>query len=268
MRAAEVFVGRRRGRRSAARHAGLRVVAVDDVVLLGQRHARRVADLVAHGHEHQRAAAALLRVDPGDGASGARPRRRRAAAARTAKPAARPHAARQRHRRQEAAALRMAVGADLALRRLGQEVQPVPQRRQRRAGHRRGIVGRSSVADRPASGAAVRVSRRVSLLPTQSLRWSRDRLSVGVEVAVMARFVGLSVRGRKFAPRGPARQFPIVEGPLRSWSSRAGQAVGDGPERRIVGAVGAKARQHVALRPRRGKRPGRQCHLAGEPHCR
>ena len=44
--------------------------------------------------------------------------------------AAGPHAPRQRHRRQEPAAPGVAVGTDLALPVQGQEVEPVPQRRQ------------------------------------------------------------------------------------------------------------------------------------------
>src|SRR5206468_6037113 len=44
-----------------------------------------------------------------------------------------PHAPRQRHRRQEAAALRVAVSADFVLPVQRQEVQPMPQRRQRGA---------------------------------------------------------------------------------------------------------------------------------------
>src|SRR5215831_10504568 len=52
----------------------------------------------------------------------------------------RPHAPRQRHGRQEAAAPGVSVETDLRLAVCGNEVQPVPERRQRVAAVRRGIV--------------------------------------------------------------------------------------------------------------------------------
>ncbi len=84
--------------------------------------------------------------------------------------AAGPHAPRQRHRRQEAAALGVAVGADLALPVHRQEVQPVPQRRQRRArGHAAGrMVERRGQRDHRVSGRWCRAM--VSLRPIQAAR--------------------------------------------------------------------------------------------------
>ena len=97
--------------------AGLLGLAVDDVVELDQRRlgGAVAAHLVAHLDEHELAGAALpwsttssmvdVRVDAVADAH------RRA----ELELAAGPHAPRQRHRRQEAAALGVAVGADLAI---------------------------------------------------------------------------------------------------------------------------------------------------------
>jgi hypothetical protein len=128
-----------RGLRGRRRVARLRRAAVDDVVLLGERQAGGVVHLVANQHEHQLAAAPALAGDRLDARDAphrlAHPQRRE-----ELQPAARPHAPRQRHRRQEAAALRVAVGADLALARLRQEVQPVRQRRDGVAARGRRVV--------------------------------------------------------------------------------------------------------------------------------
>jgi hypothetical protein len=45
-------------------------------------------------------------------------------------PTASPHASRQGYRRQESAALRMTIGAKLAMSRYRSEIHPVPERRQ------------------------------------------------------------------------------------------------------------------------------------------
>jgi hypothetical protein len=98
-------------------------------MLLREQQQAVAGDLVAHGDEHQRAGLAFASAHVGDG---------RGAGQHVADPdrcveleaAAGPHPPRQAHRRQEAAAARMAVGADLVRRRLRREVDPVPERRQ------------------------------------------------------------------------------------------------------------------------------------------
>jgi hypothetical protein len=107
-------------------------------VELDQRRVGRAvgAHLVADGDEDQRAGAADLADDVVD--------RRRAHdlvadpdRAAEGEPATGPHPPRQLDRGQEAAATGVPVRADLGLLVHGQEVEPVPQRRQRRAGGRR-----------------------------------------------------------------------------------------------------------------------------------
>jgi glyoxylase-like metal-dependent hydrolase (beta-lactamase superfamily II) len=120
-------VGARRGR------SGRRRVAVHDVVLFLDRQAARAADRMPHRDEDQRAALAGLAAHVGD----ARDALDLVADAKRAvedEPPAGPHAPLQRHRRKEAAAARMAVGPQLALRRERQEVKPMPERRDARAG--------------------------------------------------------------------------------------------------------------------------------------
>src|SRR5690606_38121428 len=73
----------------------LRLVAVDDVVLLADRHAVRIGDLVLHGDEDERAAAPLLALHVGD-ARRARDLFSDAQRALEVQSPARPHAPRQR----------------------------------------------------------------------------------------------------------------------------------------------------------------------------
>ena len=95
--------------------------------------------LMAHGDENERAAGAFLprhRLDDRAADDGIAD----ADVAGKGDAAARPHAAWQLvHRRQEAAALRMSVRADLRLARVGQEEQPVAERRHGVAFLRTGI---------------------------------------------------------------------------------------------------------------------------------
>jgi hypothetical protein len=90
------------------------------------------AQFVAHAHEHQPATAPCLVANVIDG-RGALQLVADAQRRVTLQFAAGPHASRQRHRRHEAAAPRVAIGVDLRLAVQRQEVQPMPQRRQRRA---------------------------------------------------------------------------------------------------------------------------------------
>ena len=83
--------------------AGLRGLAIDDVMLLDEREAARATDRMFHRHEHHRARRTGLGLDRFDGRDTpdrlADPERFTV----EGEPAAGPHAARQRHRRQEVA---------------------------------------------------------------------------------------------------------------------------------------------------------------------
>ena len=111
------------------RDAGARL-AIDDVLHLLDAHPSVLLDLVFDGDEHQGAARAMLLRDVADRAGAAR---RLADDQRMAEmqPRAREHPARQFDRRQETAALRVSVLADPRGRRPRQEIEPVPQGRQR-----------------------------------------------------------------------------------------------------------------------------------------
>ena len=144
------------GRRFRGRLRGWRVEpAIDDVVLVDDRGRLALpADLMADGDEDERAAGAFLamhRLDrraPDDSVADAD-------FARKTQAAAGPHAARQFvHRRQEAAALRMAVRSDLGLAGVGQEEQPVGQRRHEVAG-RKGRIATIERRCKSVSGPAV-----------------------------------------------------------------------------------------------------------------
>src|SRR6185437_3124447 len=122
-----------------------------DVVLVGDREALRVGDLVAHRDEDQRAAAAFLHAHVADGGFADRARAHREGP-HELEAAAGPHAPRQRHRGKEPAAPRMAVGAELRLPVRVEEVEPVRERRYRFAFARLGIVAveeRAQLAQRP-----------------------------------------------------------------------------------------------------------------------
>ena len=115
------------------------LAAIDDVVLVGDRKALRIADLVAHRDEDQRSTATFLHLHVGNlrdargsGSDGQRAEELDAAPG--------PHPARQRHRRQEFPTRHVPVGADQRLAVDRQEVEPVRQRRHRVAGVRRGVV--------------------------------------------------------------------------------------------------------------------------------
>ena len=129
------MVRRRDGRRRGI--PGVGHVAIDDVVEFRDAGGRfvRAADLVAHLDEHQAAGAAgLLRhvLDPG-GACERVPDPQRGMEGELA---AGPHPARKRHRREKAASLRVPVRPDLGLAVERQEIEPMPQRGQGRAGFR------------------------------------------------------------------------------------------------------------------------------------
>ena len=83
---------------------------------------------------------------------------------------AREHPSRQRDRRQEAAALRMSVRPDAGLRRLRQEVEPVPERRQLPSRSPNCVSLSSSVAAAACAGAGAMRSSTVSVLPIHSAK--------------------------------------------------------------------------------------------------
>src|SRR5690606_9423395 len=112
---------------------GRRMLAEDDVVLLGDRHAARVGDLVVNGDESERAAASRLLPNVGN-AGFARDRVAYAQRVMEFDLAAGPHPSWQRQRRQELAARCVTVRTDSALPCARGEVQPVPKRWQIVAG--------------------------------------------------------------------------------------------------------------------------------------
>ena len=125
----------RRGRGRRFDLAGLLLRPVDDVVVLHQgRVARAVAaHLVPHRDEDERTRPSLLGNDVLDGR---RPDDVVTDAQRAAEvePTTGPHPARQRNRREEPTALGMPVGPEFGLPVHRQEVEPVPEGRQRGAG--------------------------------------------------------------------------------------------------------------------------------------
>ena len=130
----------RTGRRGDGRWfdiARLLRCAVDDVVKFNQRWCCRAvaAQVMPHFHKHQLAGTTffLRDIDNRAGAGHRIPHTQRRAELELA---GRPHAPRQPHGGQETTAPGVAVGAHLAVPVHRQEVQPVPQRRQRCAsGH-------------------------------------------------------------------------------------------------------------------------------------
>ena len=130
--AAELLVARR-GCGGRLRRIGRRRIAVDDVVFLAQRQALGVAEVVAHADENQCTAAALFHGHVLDRRH-ARDRLAHTQGLQKVEPATGPHAARQGHGRQEAPTFGVPVLADFAVARERSEVEPVPERRQHRAG--------------------------------------------------------------------------------------------------------------------------------------
>src|SRR5205814_5356358 len=125
---------RRRGLRRRRCIFRLRGLAIDDVVELDDGGRRLVVrtNFVADLDEYQRAGAAGLFGDVGDR------RYARDAVANAWRSAefeltARPHPAWKRNRRKKSTAFRMAVRSDFGLPIERQKIEPVPQRRQRRA---------------------------------------------------------------------------------------------------------------------------------------
>ena len=108
-----------------------RMVAVNDIVLL--RHS--ITDLMPYQNEHKPSAAPFFEPHLGD------PRGSRHAVPHSQRmtefdaPSG-PHAPRQLHRRQKVAPLRMTVRAKFRLAGKGQEIEPMPKRRQSIAGLR------------------------------------------------------------------------------------------------------------------------------------
>ncbi len=108
-------------------------------MLFDQRQAVRAGDLVLYQNEAEGAVAAVFDRYILDG-GGAADRCIDAKRLVEGEAAASPHAAGQRHGGQEATSGRVAVGSQQRLPGSGEEVEPVPQRRQRITGLRRRIV--------------------------------------------------------------------------------------------------------------------------------
>ena len=120
-------------------------------------------------------------------------------------PPAGPHAARQRHRRQEAAALRVAVGPELAVAVSGVKYSqchsggaslPEPA----------GGSSRSSVAASPFSGAAVTRSLRCSLRPIQSRQCARSSFEMAAALMGVNEGRQLALGAGKPRPDSPSHQ--------------------------------------------------------------
>src|SRR5271169_618277 len=106
------------------------MIAINNIMLFGQRDAINVSDLMPHQNEHERAAASFPEPYIGDSRS---PRNNFAHPQRMMKFGASPgpHAPRQLHGRQKASPLRMTVRAQFRLLGKRQEVEPMPKQRQR-----------------------------------------------------------------------------------------------------------------------------------------
>ena len=178
---------------AARRRRRLRRVAIDDVVELGERDVRLVARGGSRGAPSRTPAG---RCAPTSASTFSIVDVRVSAVADAQRRvelelAAGPHAARQRHRRQEAAALRVPVGADLRLPRAAAG-STASARARAAACPAAGRTGsRSSVADSAAYGVAVMTSADRSWRPIHVLRGSRCILLLRQSAVIFASLTSL-----------------------------------------------------------------------------
>jgi hypothetical protein len=116
-----------------------RMLAVNDVVLFGQRNAVGIRNFVAHQNENQRARPALFETNVSDPGSSMNPLPHMQRMMKLQAPSC-PHAARQIDRRKEPSASGVAIRTQFRLPVNRQEIKPVPQRRKRIAGLRPWLV--------------------------------------------------------------------------------------------------------------------------------